>query len=126
MNENTNSTMSHGRDGDMVSLLQHQGGQSSHDQLSISRSTAIALIQQQRRQRLSATTTTPIKDFTSLVVPTHYGRELLDNSWYWFCDTFNGPVCATCQQLPNGYDPCMVRHLGNPGRDRSSVTTEDR
>ena len=46
------------------------------------------------------------------------GRQLLSSApppspsrggWYNYCDTFNGPVCATCQLQPEGFDPCTVR-----------------
>ena len=45
------------------------------------------------------------------------GRSLMGiNSWYWYCNTFDGPVCSTCQLIPQGYDPCMVRSCSMKGR----------
>jgi hypothetical protein len=38
-----------------------------------------------------------------------HARSLMGlNSFYWYCDTYDGPVCPTCQQIPYGSDPCNV------------------
>lgn len=103
------------------SQLQHGSGHGgapsrnyshSHAQVPlISNSTGSYVVALPKRQQTPhvSNITSSIKDHSkSLMTPARTGRELLDNSWYWFCDTFNGPVCATCQQLPDGNDPCMV------------------
>lgn len=110
-----NSTLSvlHGSDSSSSSAppRNYSRSQAHSSPISSFGSTAVALPKQQQKSQMSNTTSSSIKNHHSLLMtPARSGRELLDNSWYWYCDTFNGPVCATCQQLPDGKDPCMVRH----------------
>ena len=58
------------------------------------------------RELLAANSSSAGAEFDS------HRRELLSvNSWYDFCDTYDGPICPTCQLHPQGQDPCLVSWL---------------
>ena len=70
---------------------------------------AASMARKQRRRQSAALRASEEGDAVS-----RSGRDLLGtNSWYWFCATFDGPVCATCQLIPYGFDPCIVGDGGN-------------